>query len=242
MATAAASERTRSASNFCAEAMMMLMTNQNQQPHETPETASRDGAAGKETKEMAMQKDGKDEEDDVVGGKEEEGAADDDVSQMQELDSGNDGEEQDIAFQNEDEEEEDISMSDEEEEEEEGSDEPVQTVAATVASLHHKMNQPSHQLPPPPVNNTLPLDNTKPRRPKRKKLLKKAPNAPKRFTSAFIHFSVNMHRQIRAEMGNKSTNERVRLFYESTKVKLFFQKAPCVYAYIPCYYHMLLLL
>lgn len=39
---------------------------------------------------------------------------------------------------------------------------------------------------------------------------KKAPGAPKRFKSAFIFFSTEKHKEIRAEMGDKGSAEKVR--------------------------------
>jgi hypothetical protein len=38
---------------------------------------------------------------------------------------------------------------------------------------------------------------------------KKAPGAPKRFKSAFIFFSTEKHKEIRAEMGDKGSAEKV---------------------------------
>ncbi len=42
--------------------------------------------------------------------------------------------------------------------------------------------------------------------------LKKAPEAPKRFKSAFIFFSAEKHKEIRAQMGDKGRVEQVTTF------------------------------
>jgi hypothetical protein len=44
---------------------------------------------------------------------------------------------------------------------------------------------------------------------KRPAKLRKAPSAPKRFTSSFIHFSAKKHKEIRAQLGRSASSERV---------------------------------
>ena len=46
---------------------------------------------------------------------------------------------------------------------------------------------------------------------------KKAPDAPKRFKSAFIIFSAEKHKEIKEDLAKKGRTEKVRANYSQTK-------------------------
>lgn len=60
--------------------------------------------------------------------------------------------------------------------------------------------------------NSEPARDTEKQAPMLKKTaakFKKAPQAPKRFKSAFIFFSTEKHREIRSQLGDKGLSEKV---------------------------------
>lgn len=88
-------------------------------------------------------------------------------------------------------------------------DDPKQLVPPIEHSLPNEVNvKPStiddgvHE-----ENTCVDVANDKPRKPQSN--MKKAPDAPKRFKSAFIFFSAVKHKEIRAQMGDKGIGEKV---------------------------------
>lgn len=62
-----------------------------------------------------------------------------------------------------------------------------------------------HHLPPPPIGSSKTMGSPK---------YKKAPDAPKRFKSAFIIFSAEKHKEIKEKLASEGRVEKVRIAYQ----------------------------